>query len=95
MMQSYYRLQPALSQTSYHFGVMPERLLVPTPFRLFHSAPFNREAMGIVAPGTREVEIAFKQLIVTAGFPRCVRQTSGLLVFPPIIPAIVPFDLVT
>jgi hypothetical protein len=60
-----------------------------------NSTPFNRQAVSVVAPGLRQVEVALIELEVPARTFRPVRQSSGLFEFPPVIPAIVSLDLVT
>ena len=93
MMQRHHGFKHAFPQRADHLAVVGQRFHIPNTFQRFYTAPLDRKTVGIVSPGPCQVEILLEALVVATSFTRLVRQASRLLVFPPIIPAIVAFDL--
>ena len=75
MMQRHHRLETALPQRADDFSVVCQCFHIPIAFGGFDTAPLDREAMRVVSPGTRHVEILLEPLVVATGFTGYVRQT--------------------
>ena len=75
MVQRHHRLETPRPQRADDASVVLQCIRIPTPFGGFDTAPFDREAMRVVSPGTRHVEILLEPLVVATGFTGYVRQT--------------------
>ena len=95
VMERNQRLDVSLAQRRNDVDIVIQRFAVPYAFLGLDSAPFDRKPMGVVTPGSREIEVLAVALVVIAGNPRLERQLTALLVLPPVIPTVVALDLMS
>ncbi len=82
MVQRHQGLHAAPAQGLDHLAIVVEGVPVPLALARLDPAPFDREAVRVVAPAPGKLEILLEQLVVTAGLAGRERQLARLLERP-------------
>lgn len=89
------RFYSSIAQRSDNLNVMIQCIFIPHAFLWLDSTPLDGQAMGVMSPGLGEIEVFLIALIVIAGDSGLERQVAAPLVFPPVVPLVIPFDLMS